>query len=192
MQTRKKVSIVLEVVVTIILLVLIVTQGSAQTASAGKSDAGPWTEETLDNESPWSSQGILSDLLYENEFTGDLQNMLGISDSQTTAIKKVAETVLLSYRGLDTESRPIVSDPKITLDEKRKMIIDMGYNRRVVKIVNDADRATRGILTAEQYPRFLDWAKKKYQEATNIAEQHKHRPAPDARNFPNKDLPGQK
>jgi hypothetical protein len=166
-------------------------QGSAQSPKANSAH-GPWTEDTLSDESPWSSQPILSDLLYERSFTGDLQAILGLSDGQMTALTKVAESVLLSYRELDNESRPIVTNPSLRLDQKQRLISDMGYNRRVVAIVNNADTAVKAILSAGEYPQFLEWARKKYEEARAIGEQYKYRPAPDPSNFPKKVLPGQR
>lgn len=164
---------------------VIISKGYSQTPY---NQNGPWTEENIENERMWN-EPILSDLLYENSFTGDLQVTLGLNKGQLTAIKKIAENVLLEYRLLKTESNIIVSDENLTLEEKKENIKEMGYNHRVVGIVNSADEAIKAILNHGQYLKFLDWAEQKYEEAKKIAEEYKHKPMPDISNAPQRVLP---
>ena len=114
-----------------------------------------WDEQNIEHEKIWTSQPILSDLLYKDGFADDLQKTARLSDEQLIKIKNLATQVLLDYRMLDTEARVATSDPNLTHDDKVKKFKEMGYNKRVLHEVNMADKSVKKILTKDQYNKYI-------------------------------------
>ena len=151
-----------------------------------------WTEENIENEKIWTSQPILSDLLYRKGFADDLQKVVGLNNEQVIKIQNLATEVLTTYRVLDSESRVMTTDTHLTQSEKSRKIKEMGYNQRILHEVNAADKNIKNILTKDQYDKFVYWVEKKHQEAKETAEEYKHKPRPETSNAPVIVLPAQK
>lgn len=162
--------------------VLISTVHPAPSVNTGVSGQlqDEWTEQNIDKEKFWTSQPIMSDILYKQGFAGDLQKKAGLTSEQIVQIQNLATQVLLAYRQLDSDARVITADPNLATSEKTKKLKDMGYNQRVLHEVNTANNSLKRILSKDQYDQFRGWVEEKYNEAKIQAEDYSHKPPPDA------------
>lgn len=166
---------------------------SQPSGPATQQQEGRYTEENLDDDKLWHSEPILSDLVYGTYgLTNDLQTAVGVNEGQLIAIKKIAEDVLFQYGLLKSESRVIETDENLTFDEKRAKIKGMRFNQRVVAIVNSSDKAIEGILSPDQYVKFMEWTERKYEQRKRFAEEMRRKPPPDPSKLPAIVLPPQR
>jgi hypothetical protein len=161
--------------------------GSASTSSAS---SGPWTEANINDETLWSSQPVLNDLLYDKAAADELVASAKLEPLQVSALNLLAENVLLKYLLLDTEARPIMSDMTLSPAKKGQLFSQMRYNERILEIVNSADAIAGTMLRPQQHAQLLSWARNRYQRAARNAQDYAHRPPPDMTRAPILRLPG--
>lgn len=81
----------------------------------------------------------------------------GLDPAQFARVRRIAEREQAQLRRLLQESQPIVSDPALSLAQKRLRIQRLGYNRRVEAILYASDRSLRTALDPAAYSRLVAW-----------------------------------
>lgn len=80
-----------------------------------------------------------------------------LGPAQFALVRHIAEGEQAQLRRLRLESQPIVTDPALSLEQKRLRLQRMGYNRRVEAIVYASDRALRSALDPAAHARLVAW-----------------------------------
>jgi len=86
-----------------------------------------------------------------------LQNGARLSTGQVEIVEEIARQERESLRQLFMESQSVVLDPQLSLEKKRLLISQMGFNPRVDQIVRRSDLELESKLGREAYQRVSRW-----------------------------------
>jgi LysM repeat protein len=98
--------------------------------------------------------------------TGSLQTPLRLeaplAPFEFGQVQSIARRQLESYRLLESQTALIISNPALTLPQKRLAILRMGYNSRVDQVAYQADQSLRQALSPASYARLMDWITRRW------------------------------
>ncbi len=105
----------------------------------------------------WLSRPLLSYFALTASLAAPLRSGARLSPAEFAAVQSIARNEAEALRALVEESRPIVEDPSLSLDEKRAAVRVLGYNRRVEAILYASDCALRAALSQAAYSHLITW-----------------------------------
>lgn len=108
---------------------------------------------------------VLSYLLVNKEALTKLKNDLGLTEKQIeeiiTLVKEETEKVFFLYK----KSQAIAKDTSLSLEERKKAIEDMKYNKRIVEIIKESVQKVKEIFKdQEKYAQFTKWIEEEWLE----------------------------
>jgi len=128
--------------------------------AAGRSPARPAEAQPLSV--VWSSPPPLSYFVLNSSLQTPLRLGARLTLGQFAQIQRIAEGEQAQLRRLLESSQPIVTDPALSLDQKRLYLQRTGYNRRVEAILYLSDRALRLALDPAAYARVVSWMDRRW------------------------------
>jgi LysM repeat protein len=111
----------------------------------------------------WGAQPVLSYFMLTPSLYSRISEERILDGQQFQDVQQIARQEDESLRQMEQESRGIVQDSRLSLQQKRQRITLMGYNQRVDRIVADSQQAVQQSLDARSYPRFVDWIERRWQ-----------------------------
>lgn len=121
----------------------------------------PWPR--LPWEAPiWGEKPLLGYFALTASLQEPLQEGAKLSDRQFLIVQQIASQEIEQLRLLELQSRPVVLDETLSLEQKRQQIMEMGYNQQVMQIVRDSSAALEGALDARTYFRLVHWIERRW------------------------------
>ncbi len=104
---------------------------------------------------PWLSHAL------SQETAGELSGFL--PTHSLTLLQRLAEKEQTQIEMLNAQSNAVLSNPGITLHNKRRWVQESGYNLQMEAILTETQRLVRLALGRSGYGRLLSWAEQKWE-----------------------------
>jgi len=143
-----------------LILLLILTLGLIQTLAARRVTVRP--SRPLQPGPVWGEKPVLGYFVFTASLAEQLPRSAGLSKAQFQAVEKIAQREVDALRALEQESLPIIQDPDLSLEEKRRRIVDMKYNERVQEIVSSSLKELKPALGSPAYARLSHWVESQW------------------------------
>ncbi|MBN2550506.1 MAG: LysM peptidoglycan-binding domain-containing protein [Anaerolineales bacterium] len=105
----------------------------------------------------WGTKPLLGYFALTASLQEPLRDGAKLSERQFFKVQQIATQEIEQLRLLELQSRPIIQDSSLTLEQKRQRIVEMGYNQQVMRIVRDSNTALEQALDARTYFRLVGW-----------------------------------
>jgi LysM repeat protein len=112
----------------------------------------------------WGSKPVLSFFVDTPEIVHALRSDLQLTPAQFEVLLTAGRIEGDRLRALEQQSLPILADPSLTLGERRLQIQRSGYNREILAILTDTDRALRHQLGSLTYARLVAWIEQRWRQ----------------------------
>ncbi len=96
------------------------------------------------------------------QFRDQLRHDLGLHDLQLAAIEQIAVKESEQIRTLDRESRAIIANDALTLEQRRAEIERIEYNDRLLAVVADGQDALVAALGSTQERALVAWIERQW------------------------------
>lgn len=110
----------------------------------------------------WGKKPVLPYFALTASLAEPMQQGTGLTPEEMEVVQRVARWEEQSYRQLERESRVIVLDPTLSLEQKRLRIIEMGYERRVWEIMFQGQQKLQNLLEKASYARLVRWIEQRW------------------------------
>jgi LysM repeat protein len=110
----------------------------------------------------WRQKPLLGYFILTQSLAAEIERQGLLTQPQLRLARRVALLQGSELRRLQAESLPVVLDPALTLQQKRQLIREMGYNRRVAAISAASQQLLSLLLPASDYARFTAWAENRW------------------------------
>ncbi len=110
----------------------------------------------------WGRKPVLEYFALTASLTQPLQLGASLSDEEMKTVQEVARWETDALRQLERESRVIVQDPMLSLEQKRRRIAAMGFNQRVEEIIHASQARLRNLLDEGSYARLVRWVEQRW------------------------------
>ena len=117
---------------------------------------------------PFSSASLAEDkpvleyLLLTPSISADLAEETSLTPLQLGIARHIARLEAAQLRRLEAESLPIITDPQLTLVQKRAAIQRMGYNRQVAEITHLSSQVLATLLSPQSLARLSAWMARRW------------------------------
>ena len=105
---------------------------------------------------------VLEYLLLTPSISADLAEETTLTPLQLGIARSIARLEATQLRRLERESLPIISDPRLTLEQKRAAIQHMGYNQRVAAITRTSGQILSLLLDAKSLTALSAWMARRW------------------------------
>jgi LysM repeat protein len=112
--------------------------------------------------SVWGTRPLLSYFALTASLQMPLRQGANLTDYEMGLVEDIAQQEIEALLRLDQRSRPVIDNPTLSLVEKQRRLVAMGYNRRVDAIVYATDMRLRQSLPATAYNRLLSWIERRW------------------------------
>jgi len=103
----------------------------------------------------WGTKPLLEYYVLNPTLAHELRDEVGLTEAQFQSIYQIAQQEGQQLRTLEHESQRIVGDTKLSLSEKRLLISEMAFNRRLAGILRENQNSLQRVLDADTYERFV-------------------------------------
>jgi len=110
----------------------------------------------------WGTRPLLSYFALTASLETLLYQGARLSPQEFSLVQGIAGQEAESLRALIESTRSIVSNPALSLVEKRRWIAAIGYNRRLEDIVRLTDLRLRQLLPSSSYSRLVAWIEQRW------------------------------
>jgi LysM repeat protein len=111
----------------------------------------------------WGSRPVLGYFMLTPSLYTKLSEERILDGSQFQSVQAIARQEDAQLRQLEFESRLIIQDDLLSMQQKRQRILWMGYNQRVDTIVVNSKRSVEQLLDDRTYQKFMDWIDQRWQ-----------------------------
>jgi LysM repeat protein len=127
----------------------------------GKVKVIPFTAAPL--EGPiWGSRPVLGYFALTPSLAGLLKDGARLSPDQFQIVQGAAEEEVAALQALESESRSVIHNPSLTLEEKRLRIAGMGYNLRLQSILQASQEKLQSSLDVRSYQKLAGWIESRW------------------------------
>jgi len=109
------------------------------------------------NQTIWSEKPILSYYVLTSSIIKDLSSDLGFSNTQIQILNQIARSQRNELFSFQKRSDHISSDPNLSLDQKKSIFLEMGYNQEVISIINSYNQQLKTLLNKLDYENLVRW-----------------------------------
>jgi len=117
----------------------------------------------------WGTKPVLAYFVLNPQFRDQLRRDLALRDPQLAALQHIAIGETEQIQNLDRESRAIVTNDALSVDERRAEIERSGYNDRVLATLAQSQKALATALGNTEEQAFINWIERRW-----AAEQQTH------------------
>jgi LysM repeat protein len=110
----------------------------------------------------WGSKPLLGYFALTASLSHPMQQGAGLSAAQVSLVQEIAHQETEALRQIELESRNIIDDPRLSLEEKRLGIAQMGFNPRVNQIVRESSLGLESALGTPVYRRLVRWIEQRW------------------------------
>lgn len=110
----------------------------------------------------WGTKPVLGYFTLTSSLAEPLQQGVGLSQEQFQKVQKITRREVRQLRILEQESRVIIDDSTLSLEEKQLKIREMGYNQRVNGILFVSEEKLRKSLGDKTYMRMVKWINQRW------------------------------
>lgn len=112
----------------------------------------------------WGARPLLSYFALTASLEAPLRLETLLSPTQFERTRQIAREEAAALQQLQQRSLVFISDPNLSLEQKRQAIIRMGYNRQVERIAYLSDQALRRALSRDAYARLISWIERRWSQ----------------------------
>ena len=111
----------------------------------------------------WGRKPVLVYLALTPSIAPHMQAQARLTPAQVLVVQAAARWEQKQLQALEQASLPVIQDPGLSLEEKRARIAALGYNRRVVEIIQTSRQRLGRALDPAAYARLAAWAEARWQ-----------------------------
>jgi LysM repeat protein len=112
----------------------------------------------------WLNKPVLGYLALSDSLVGSMQAQVGLSTEKTELIQAIAALENQRLQELLAESREIINDPVLSMEEKSSLIRQAKYNERMDAILLETDALLRKGLDGKRYEQLRHWIEWRWQK----------------------------
>jgi len=110
----------------------------------------------------WGTRPLLSYFALTASLEAPIRRGAGLTDYEMGMVENIARQEMEALLRLDQLSRPVIDDPALSLVEKQRRIVAMGYNPQVDAIIYTSDLRLRQGLPETTYTRLVSWVERRW------------------------------
>lgn len=111
----------------------------------------------------WGTKPVLGYFLLTASLSDTLRTELNLTDGQYQKIRNIAQDEVARINELESESAIVLKDKELTLAEKRAWIEEIGYNQRLLKVLDASQQSLKGVIPPITYRRLVNWIENRWQ-----------------------------
>jgi hypothetical protein len=117
----------------------------------------------------WGTKPVLAYFVLNPQFRDRLRHDLALSPPQFATLQQIAVRESEKLQNLDRESRAIITNDALSMDERRVLIERSNYNERVLATLANGQKALAAALGSTQEQALIAWIERHW-----VAEQQAH------------------
>ena len=130
---------------------------------------------TAADQPAWGNKPVLAHYLLNSELAGEMKHELTLTDAQIAVLIEIASREAHQVRVLEGESLDIINDNGLNHAQKEEMIIQMAYNLRLSRILDENQALLRDQLGIVEHRRVTKWMEEMWNAERNLSEQESER-----------------
>jgi len=111
---------------------------------------------------PWGQKPVLSYFALTASLAEPMRKGAGLAPAQFRKIQEIARNERQQLDALEKESLEIISNPALTLEQKRAAIVEIEYNQRVLDISQATQAQLKAVLGHPAYARLRRWMESRW------------------------------
>jgi LysM repeat protein len=110
----------------------------------------------------WGTKPILSHYLTKPKVLREFDQDLGYSKDDIQMISQIALRESERLEALESESIQIIQDRRLSVNEIRAKLTEIGYNQRLFEVLHDSEADLKKRLYPDTLDRLVDWIERKW------------------------------
>jgi LysM repeat protein len=110
----------------------------------------------------WGSKPVLEHFVMNPELARELRESIALTGEEIESIVELAQLEADMVQALERESLDVIGNPGLDLAQKRKQVAEIGYNQRLLQIVNENQVSLKQQLSSGKYEMLVDWVENRW------------------------------